>query len=99
VPFADDADLAQHFEDHKAELPAAASTEEYAALAEAFLFGARDENTLECFRPQGGFARYNQVTQEYGTVNANGFISTYMIPSPAIHGFPSNLDYFRGRCR
>jgi pyocin large subunit-like protein len=59
----------------------------------------RRPTTEECQRPQGGRARYDRVTQEYGSVRADGTIATYFRPDPAIHGYVSNLDYFLAKCR
>jgi len=53
---------------------------------------------MECQRLQGGRARFDPITQEYGSVRADGTIATYFIPDPAIHGFASNLDYYYARC-
>ncbi len=39
--------------------------EEYEILADTFLFGPIGPDTEECFRIQGGFARFNKVTEEY----------------------------------
>jgi pyocin large subunit-like protein len=97
VPFKNDEKLKQHFEDHGADFGVATDIE-YLGLAELFLNGPLPDNTLECIRPQGGRCRYNEVTQEYGTVTADGFIATYMKPDVKVHGMASNLIYFRLKC-
>jgi len=97
VPFRDAIDLQQHFGDHGHEFGIITELA-YEARADAFLFGPRAATTMECFRPQGGRARYDTVTQEYGTVRRDGTIATYFIPNPAIHGEPSNLAYYHKHC-
>ena len=98
VPFECRQDLLDHFSAHGHEFGVSIE-QDYERLAEAFMFGTRGANVEECFRPQGGFARYDTVTQEYGTVDRRGFLSTYFIANPAIHGYRDNLTYFRARCR
>jgi len=98
VPFRDAADLQQHFEDHGHEF-GVNTAQEYLLLAESFMNDPRRPTTDECLRPQGGRARYDRVTQEYGSVRSDGTIATYFKPDPAIHGYASNLDYFVAKCR
>lgn len=99
MPFRDALDLREHFEAHQAEFMGVRTADEYLARAEAFLNGAMSATALECNRPQGGRARYDTVTQEYGSVRVDGTIATYFIPDPAIHGLASNLDYYYAHCR
>lgn len=98
VPFETKQDLLDHFSDHGHQF-GVSIVEDYERLADTFMFGPRGPNVEECVRPQGGFARYDTVTQEYGTVDRRGFLNTYFIPDPAIHGYRDNLTYFRVRCR
>lgn len=98
MPFEDRQDLLEHFADHWDEF-GVGTPEEYERLADAFMFGPLSANIEECVRVQGGFCRYDRDTQEYGTVNAQGFLCTYFIPDPAIHGERTNLEYFHKRCR
>ncbi len=98
MPFRDDKTLREHFLDHGTELGIATEAE-YLARAEAFLNGPLGANALECNRPQGGRARYDTVTEEYGSVSSRGYICTYMRPNPRIHGLPTNLDYYHLKCR
>ena len=99
VPFRDDADLQQHFEDHGHEFPGVTLPATYLLLAERFLNGPVGPTTEECFRPQGGWARYDKVTQEYGSVRGDRTIATYFRPDPAVHGYASNLEYFLAKYR
>jgi hypothetical protein len=99
VPFRNLNDLRQHFSDHQAEFVGIVTEVDYLARAEAFLNGPKSPTALECLRPQGGMARYDSVTQEYGSIRRDGTIATYFIPNPATHGLPSNLDYYHEHCK
>ena len=98
MPFEDRADLLDHFADHGQEVGANTAAD-YERLADNFMFGPRGPDVEECIRPQGGFVRFDKVTQEYGAVNSRGFVSTYFIADPNVHREASNLAYFRKRCR
>jgi hypothetical protein len=52
---------------------------------------------LETIRPNGDVVRYDPTTDEFGVVNADGTIRTYYKPDPAVHGYPTNLDYFNAQ--
>lgn len=101
--------LTQHFSDHHAEFPSIATEDEYEALADKFLTQPLGANTLECYRTRpdgtrGARVRYNTITQEYGILRQDNYISSYYIAAPRSprnprgHGFPTNLDYFRWDC-
>ena len=38
--------------------------------------------------------RFDITTEEFGIVDALGYIRTYFIPDPAVHAYPTNYDYF-----
>ena len=99
MPFETPVERNEHFIRHGHEFGVILTESEYENRADAFMFGPQPWHVLECVRPQGGFARYSQVAQEYGTVNSRGFLSTYFIPDPARHGKASNLEYYRQKCR
>src|SRR3954454_24156925 len=91
--------LAVHFGNHGWELNVADELI-YQTLADRFLGGPRTTTTDECIRTSDqARIRYDHVSQEYGVLAADGFILTYMIPDPAVHGLPSNYDYFLDDCR
>jgi pyocin large subunit-like protein len=52
---------------------------------------------LEKTRTNGDIVRFNPVTNEFGVARADGVIRTYFKPDPAVHGFPTNLDYFKAQ--
>jgi RHS repeat-associated protein len=82
-----------HFQDHGSDF-GAKTAQEYEQQADRFLNGPRDQWTLQGVRANGDIVRYNDVTQEFGVVKPDGTIRTYYHPDPAIHEYPSNLDYF-----
>jgi filamentous hemagglutinin len=99
VPFENDQALADHFQKHGSDLSDVLTVADYLFSAERFLFGAMSATAIECIRPNGGRARYDSATEEYGAVRPDGFIATYFIPDPAVHGLQTNRDYFESRCR
>ena len=57
----------------------ATSQADYEAKANTFMTGPRDANTLERVRPSdGALLRYNPITDHFGVIGPDGFISTYM---------------------
>lgn len=97
VPFYSAKALQLHFSDHGA-LLGIEDVSEYEAKADEFMYGPLCHTCYECERPQGGRARYNAVTQEYGCVSAHGYVATYMIPEPVCHNYPTNWEYYLSRC-
>jgi filamentous hemagglutinin len=67
---------------------------EYQSKADTYLTGQRAQGVLEKVRANGDIVRYNPATEEFGVVTKDGVIRTYYKPNPAIHGEPTNLDYF-----
>ena len=64
-------------------------------MASDFLTGEPSDGTLEGVRSwNGDTVRYNDNTGEFGIVSSSGTIKTYSVPDPAVHGFPTNIDYF-----
>ncbi len=103
VPFDpyDRENLLLHFEAHGAEF-GAQSPEEYEEMADRFMSGQKAPNTRECLRPRPvprTLCRYNAGTEEYGVKWEHSWIVTYFKPDPAVHGYASNLDYYRQNCR
>jgi filamentous hemagglutinin len=64
--------------------------------AEAFLTGPKVGGVLEKVRPNGDIVRYNPVTDGFGVASPTA-IRTYYKPDPAVHGYPTNLDYFNAQ--
>ncbi len=87
--------LEEHFNAHNQDF---GSSDEFAyeQLADAFLGGALRPTTVECHRTQFDSARvrYDYVSQEFGVIDADGYILTYFKPDPAEHGRATNRAYF-----
>jgi len=96
--FADNARLNDHFSRHGSDF-GATTLQIYEQQAIDFLSGAPDANELQLQRTNGDYIRFNPTTDEFGIVTQNGIIRTYYIPDPAIHGYPTNLDYFLAQYR
>ena len=93
--------LLEHFNRHGSDF-GASTPEEYEALADTFMFGQKDSDTKECVRPKPVppiTCRYRSRTEEYG-VKREACIVTYFIPVPLEdHGFSTNLEYYRHKCK
>ena len=94
--FADQNKLQDHYKRHGKDF-GARSPAEYEAQADRFLNGSMRQRTLEKVRPNGDIVRYNPSTQEFGVVRPDSTIRTYYRPDPAVHGRPTNLDYFNAQ--
>jgi hypothetical protein len=68
----------------------------YEAMAESFFAAEVRPPVLEFERQDGTHdrVRFNQNTNEFGIISADGFIVTYYRPDPTQHGKRSNLNYF-----
>jgi len=89
---------ARHFQDHGSDF-GASDEFDYESMANSFLTNPLDSDTLEGTRGRDkATIRYNTATEEYGVISFDGYIRTYYKPDPAIHGLPSNLDYFNSNC-
>lgn len=91
--FATQDGLNEHFQKHGGAC-GAANVAVYGAMAKTFLTGPLAVGTLEKKRGNGDAIRYNPNTEEFGVISTAGVVRTYFIPNPAVHGYPTNLDYF-----
>jgi hypothetical protein len=83
VPFENDQALVDHFQKHGLDLSDVLTVADYLFRAERFLFGAMSATAIECIRPNGGRARYDPATEEYGAVRPDGFMQvTSFLPRP-----------------
>jgi hypothetical protein len=94
--FASDEQLQDHFDRHGGDF-GATTPAEYEQQADRFLNDPPGEGVLEKVRPNGDVVRYNPVTDEFGVTQPDGTIRTYFKPDPAVHGYPTNLDYFNAQ--
>jgi len=97
MPFRDAVALEEHFFYHGPLLGIETSAN-YEARADAFMHGALCQTCYECYRPHGGRVRFNNVTNEYATLSAYGYIATYMILESITHEYPTNWEYYQSRC-
>ena len=82
----------RHFRDHGADF-GARNALEYVRMAQDFLRNP-PPGTLTRTRPNGDVVRYNPHSDTFGVMDSSGAPRTMYIPDPAIHGYPTNLDYF-----
>lgn len=94
--FADPTKLLDHYARHGGDFRAK-NADEYERLAEAFLEGPADPAIIEKNRQNGDKVRYNILSQEFAIARPDGTIRTYFKPDPAVHGFPTNVDYFNAQ--
>lgn len=112
MPFdpTDRANLLQHFQDHGKDF-GATTPEEYEAMADRFMARTPIVPPLyECTRPNRMVCRYDSATDEYGVKYSGGYLVTYFKPVAAghlprdlrpipSHGFRTNMDYFKEKCK
>ena len=92
--FRDPLDLSDHFRKHGGPL-GIADESAYAEQADNFLARSRESGVYEFRRPwNNDRVRYDPTTQEFGVLDADGYIKTYYKPNPARHGFRTNQEYF-----
>lgn len=96
--FADNARLQDHFRRHGADF-GLSNPPDYEAQAARFLAGRPSQGILEIVRTNGDIVRYNTSTNEFGIITQDGIIRTYFKPDPAVHGYPSNMEYFYAQRR
>jgi hypothetical protein len=91
--FADSTKLLDHYSRLGADF-GATSAAQYEGMADAFLNGPRGTGVLQRVRANGDVARYDPASEAFGIVKPDGTIRTFYKPDPAVHGYPTNLDYF-----
>ncbi|MBN9491573.1 MAG: hypothetical protein J0H44_30415 [Alphaproteobacteria bacterium] len=88
--------LAKHFTDHGADF-AATDEEDYARQAQAFRQRALQKGLPTKIDPNGISRIYDPITNIFGAYNANGTTRTFYKPDPALHGYPTNMDYWNAQ--
>jgi pyocin large subunit-like protein len=83
--------LERHFNDHGADFDASDPLD-YALKARNFYdnFGKVPTKVDD----QGVIRMYDPSTNTFAAYNADGTTRTFYKPDPAVHGFPSNWDYW-----
>lgn len=82
----------RHYKDHGVDF-SAKNALDYVKQARDFLLNP-PIGTLTLVRLDGDIVRYEPATNTFGVVTPSGVPRTFFKPNPAIHGFPTNLDYF-----
>ena len=96
--FLDEEAKQDHFDLHGDDFDAA-SSDEYEALAIAFLGSDMMEATMvECVRKNGDRIRFDKASQAFGVCDKDGNLRTFFKPSPLVHGHRTNLQYFESEC-
>jgi filamentous hemagglutinin len=90
----DSESLLNHWGKHAGEFSEYQSAADYEFGAQRFF---ENPNNLSKIRPNGDTVFFNEGTNEFGVLKANGAPKTYFKPDPSVHGFPTNLDYFNAQ--
>lgn len=85
----------RHFKDHGHDF-GAINALVYVRQAHQFLLSP-PPGTLTRTRANGDIVRYNPLMDAFGVLNNNSMPRTFFKPDPAVHGFPTNLDYFNAQ--
>jgi hypothetical protein len=85
-----------HFGAHGADFPSASNALQYVDEAQTFL-RTPPSGTLTTIRTNGDIVRYNPTTNNFGVMDAASNPRTFFKPDPAVHGYPTNMDYFNAQ--
>jgi hypothetical protein len=87
--------LADHFERHGGDF-GAPSAETYTRLADDF-FESRGLYLTKVDPNTGTIRVWDPASNTFGSYSASGATRTFYKPDPALHGYPTNLDYWIGQ--
>lgn len=87
----------RHYKDHHADFPDVQNALQYVQKATDWLHNPPPEADF-CFRPNGDFVVFDETTDYFGVMTKDGVPRTFYKPNPAVHGEPTNLDYFKKQC-
>ncbi|MEC5217622.1 hypothetical protein RCH09_002582 [Actimicrobium sp. GrIS 1.19] len=85
----------RHFKDHGADFGAKTPTD-YILKAQEFLQNP-PPGTLSKTRANGDILRFDPATDAFAIMDKSGAPRTFYKPDPAVHGYPTNLDYFNAQ--
>ncbi len=85
----------RHYQDHGRDF-GAKNAVDYVRQARQFLLSP-PPGTLTRTRANKDIVRYNPLTNTFGVLAPSGVPRTFFKPDPAVHGFPTNLDYFNAQ--
>lgn len=88
---------ASHFRKHGHEFPFQ-SEDAYVSAALDFVLNP-PPGTLSVVQSDGDHVYYNEQKNYFAVTNRRGKIRTFFKLDPAIHGYPTNMDYFRAQER
>jgi hypothetical protein len=88
--------LEDHFQRHGADF-GAATQEEYALMASEFLQRSQMAGLPTKVDANGVIRVYDPATNTFGAYNPNGTTRTFLMPNPAVHRYPTNLDYWNAQ--
>lgn len=98
MPFETPEDRDEHFGKHRLEFPKVRTAQEYEELGDKLMKDPTSFLLYEGRRPFGGHVRLNVLTNEFAATGKDGFLVTYFVANPAIHGEASNVVYWRKWC-
>ena len=82
-----------HWQKHRAEFPELQNALQYVKFARDFL-NSPPATALVKVRPNGDVVIFDPVSDIFGIRTSNGTPKTIFKPNPALHDWPSNLDYY-----
>jgi RHS repeat-associated protein len=86
----------RHYSDHGADFPDAQNAKQYVEKAREFL-QQPPSGTLTKVRANGDVLRYHPSSNTFGVMDKGGAPRTFFKPDPALHGHPTNLDYYNAQ--
>ena len=82
-----------HWQKHRAEFPELQNALQYVKFARDFL-NSPPATALVKVRPNGDVVIFDPVSDIFGIRTSDGTPKTIFKPNPALHDWPSNLDYY-----
>lgn len=88
--------LADHFRRHGADF-GAKTADDYVQQASRFFQRSQLDNLPTKVDSAGVIRVYDPKTNTFGSFNPDGTIKTFYKPDPALHKYPTNLDYWNAQ--
>jgi RHS repeat-associated protein len=74
------------------------TAEEYAKRAQSFLQEAKQKGYEMLYNAkEQAIKTYDKATNTFGTYNMDGTTKSFFKPDPAVHGYPTNVDYWNAQ--
>jgi hypothetical protein len=90
------ATLPDHFKRHGSAF-SARTADDYAEMASNFFRRSQTERLPTKIDSSGTIRIYDPRTNSFGSYNPSGRTKTFYKPDPAVHGHPTNLDYWNAQ--